>query len=80
MIGVVSVRQDTDRDHPVAVFMDITKWYSRVNGNILSYVLRTLGMKDVMLKTLQNLQERAEDKVKGRASVIEMKCMCDEIS
>ena len=31
VIGVVSVRQDTDRDHPVAVLMDITKAYPRVN-------------------------------------------------
>ena len=67
--GVVSVRQDTDRDHPVAVLMDITKAYPRVNRNILWHVLRKLGMKDVMLKILQNLHERTEYKVKGRTSV-----------
>jgi len=71
VIGVVSVRQETDRDHPVAVLMDITKAYPRVNRNILWHVLRKLGMKDVMLKTLQNLHERTEYKVKGRTSVSE---------
>ena len=42
VIGVVSVRQDTDRDHPVAVVMDITKACPRVNRNILWHVLRNL--------------------------------------
>ena len=71
VIGVVSVRQETDRDHPVAVLMDITKAYPRVNRNILWHVLRKLGVKDVMLKTLQNLHERTKYKVKGRPSVSE---------
>ena len=71
VIGVVSDRQDTDRDQSFAVLMETTKGYSRVNGNILWYVLRKLGIKDVMLKTLQNLHERTENKVKGRTSVIE---------
>ena len=52
VIGVVSGRQNTDREHPVAVLMDITIVYPRVNRNILWHVLRKLGMKDVMLKTL----------------------------
>ena len=46
VIGVVSGRQNTDRDHPVAVLMDITKAYPRVNSNIVWHVLRKLGMKD----------------------------------
>ena len=71
VIGVGSGRQNTDRDHPVAVLMDITKAYPRVNRNILWHVLRKLGMKDVMLKTLQNLHERTEYKVKGRVSMSE---------
>ena len=71
VIGVVSGRQNTDRDHPVAILMDIAKAYPRVNRNILGHVLRKLGMKDVMLKTLQNLQERPECKVKGRVSMSE---------
>jgi len=71
VIGIVSVRQDTDRDHPVAVLMDITKACPKVNRNILWHVVRKLRMKDVMLKTLQNLHERTEYKVKGRTSVNE---------
>ena len=35
VIEVVSVRQDTDRDYPVVVLVDITKAYPRVNRNIL---------------------------------------------
>ena len=66
MIGVGSVRQNADRNHTVAVLMDITKACLRVNRNIILWnVLRKLGMKDVVLKTLQNLHERTEYKVKG---------------
>ena len=57
VIGVVSGRQNTGGDHPVAVLVDITNAYPRVNRNILWQVLRKLGMKDVLLKTLQNLQK-----------------------
>ena len=71
MIGVVSGRQNTSRDHPVAVLMDNTKAYLRVNRNIIWHVQRKLGMKDVVLKTLQNLHERTEYKVKGRISMSE---------
>ena len=67
----MSGRQNTDRDHPVAVLMDITKVYPRVNRNILWHVLRQLGMKDVMLKGLQNLDKGTEYKVEGIASVNE---------
>ena len=71
VIGVVSVRQDTYRDNPVVVLMDITKTYPRVNRNTLWHVLRKLGIKDVMLKTLQDLHKRAEYKVKEKTSVSE---------
>ena len=66
---IVSGRQNTGRDNPVAVLMDITNAYPRVNRNILWHVLRKLGMKGVMLKSLQNLHERTEYKVKGRTSM-----------
>lgn len=52
-------------------FMDITKAYPRLNGNILWHVLRKLGIKNVMLKTLQNLHERTEYKIKGRTLMSE---------
>ena len=71
MIGVVPGRHNTDRDHPVAVLIDITKAYQRINRNILWNVLRELGMKDVMLKKLQNLHERTEYKVRGRVPISE---------
>jgi len=64
VISVVSVRQDTDKDHHVAVLMDITKAYQRVNRIILWHVSRKLGMKHVMLKTLQNVHETTEYQVK----------------
>ena len=69
VIGVVSGRQNTSRDHPVAVLMDNTKAYPRVNINTLWQVLRKLGMKDVMLKTLKNIHERTEYKANGRTSM-----------
>ena len=71
VIGVMSGRHNTGRDHSVAASMDITNTYPRVNRNILWHELRKLGMKDVMLKTLQNLHERTEYKVKGRISMSE---------
>ena len=71
VIGVVSGRQNKSMDHPIAVLMDIAKAYLRVNRNILWHVQRKLGMKHVMLKTLQNLHERTEYKVKGRPSMSE---------
>ena len=45
--------QDTSEDHPLAILMDITKAYTRFNRNIM----RKLGMRERMFKTLKNLHE-----------------------
>ena len=55
VIGLVWGRQNIGRDNPVAVLMDSTKAYPRVNRNILWHVLRKLGMKDVMLKIFSKI-------------------------
>ena len=69
--GGFTDRQDTSEDHPMAIRMDITKAYPRVNRNILWHILRKLGMRERMLKTMKNLHEKTIYKVKGRNAMSE---------
>ena len=69
--GGFSDIQDTSEDHLMAIFMDITIAYPRVNRNILWHILRKLGMRERMLKNLKNLHEKALYKGKGRNAMSE---------
>ena len=69
--GGFTDREDTSEDHPMAIIMDITKAYPRVNRNILWHILRKLGMRERMLKTMKNLHEKTIYKVKGRNAMSE---------
>ena len=60
-------RRDDDakeKDH-VAILMDITKAYPRVNKPLMWQILRKLSMGENMLRTIEGLHETTEYMVKG---------------
>ena len=69
--GGFTDRQDTSEYHPMAILMDITKAYPRVNRNILWHILRKLGTRERMPKTMKNLHEKNIYTVKGRNAMSE---------
>jgi hypothetical protein len=62
-LGNAILQEGTD---PIAILLDITKAYPRVNRPCLWGILQKYGMKERCLRALQGLHEQTSYKIKGR--------------